>query len=174
MDDDDDAAAAALRLLLKADDSPVRNCEDNKSAKRKNKAKKPATVESVQKSTRHPAASTESVLPALCPFSQVNTRDIAHICTHIVERKVANTSGKARRQTHRQPQDVEGIFNSEGELHLLDAATNVVYSSVRNRFGDLVPVGVYDKEQKEIVLQEVEPDVAERQSAESPVRSCLS
>ena len=72
---------------------------------------------------------------------------------------------------HRQPQSVEGIYNSEGELHLLDASTSIVYSTVRSKFGDLVPVGVYNREQQEIQLKAVQDD-ANCSTADNKVRLC--
>jgi hypothetical protein len=73
---------------------------------------------------------------------------------------------------HSQPQAVEGVFNSEGELHLLDASTNFVYSTVRDEYGDLVPVGVYNREQKEIEFREVPESGADR-STEQPTVRCF-
>lgn len=72
---------------------------------------------------------------------------------------------------HRQPQSVEGIYNSEGELHLLDASTGVVYSTVRSKCGNLVAVGVYNREQKKIELKAVHADPAVS-AADNKVRFC--
>lgn len=69
--------------------------------------------------------------------------------------------GKVNRRVHKQPQAVEGVY-SEGELYLLDASTRIVYSTIRDEAGDLVPVGVYNREQQDIefkaVGEESEPD----------------
>lgn len=172
--DDDAAAAEALRQLLSADE-PVHSSENRASAKRKSKVKeKKSTTGSECKS-----ASITNLRRFSCQFSDF----LKHVCIFLTLTQPTKFSAglksapvakvKVARRVHKQPQAVEAIYNSEGELHLLDASTSIVYSTLRDKSGDLVPVGVYNRERQEIEFKEVEEKEADCLTTEHKVRGVL-
>lgn len=70
----------------------------------------------------------------------------------------------ALKKKPKEPEHVEGVFQGD-ELYLKDTSTGHVYSSKRNRQGDLVPVGVWDDVSKAILFKPPSATIEEQITA---------
>jgi hypothetical protein len=86
----------------------------------------------------------------------------AHRASHYaaVYTKASRAAGSGatvsrQRKPPYQPDTVEAVYH-EGTLFLLDSRTLVVFSSERDADSNLVPVGVYNKQSKEVEFKHMQ------------------